>query len=124
QHATANERLAAEVAERRRIELALRVSQEEDRRFQERLVALLEISSELSHTESVDDLFRRAVELGRARLGFDRLSIWLLHPDGRTATGTYGTDESGRLRDERCQRVSLKLLGDETLTLRRACLKF
>jgi two-component sensor histidine kinase len=57
---------------------------------------------ELSRASDADSLCRRAVELCILRLGFDRIGIWFFDPeDERTVVGTWGTDEHGRLRDER-----------------------
>jgi DNA-binding LacI/PurR family transcriptional regulator/signal transduction histidine kinase len=86
---------------RKRIEEQLRESEQSERQFEERLRTLLEISNELSRAESVDAMCRQAVELGRARLGFDRLGIWFRSPEPGFVTGSWGTDENGGLRDER-----------------------
>jgi len=63
------------------------------RRFGEQLVALIEVSNELATTESFDDICRRAVELGRSRLGFDRLGIWFRSDEPDTVVGSFGVDE-------------------------------
>jgi DNA-binding LacI/PurR family transcriptional regulator/signal transduction histidine kinase len=86
---------------RKRAEESLRAGEQEERDFQERLRTLLAVSNELSRAESVDALCRRAVELGRARLGFDRLGIWFYSPDLGTIQGSFGTDSEGNLIDER-----------------------
>jgi sigma-B regulation protein RsbU (phosphoserine phosphatase) len=86
---------------RKRVEEALRAGERKERSFQERLRILLEISNELSRAESVDDLCRRAVELGRSRLDFDRLGIWFYSPGPGTVRGSYGTDADGNIADER-----------------------
>jgi DNA-binding LacI/PurR family transcriptional regulator/signal transduction histidine kinase len=87
--------------ERQRAEQSLRASEQAERRFQERLRTLLEISNELSRAESVDALCRQAVELGRARLDFDRLGIWFHRPELGVIEGSFGTDPQGRVIDER-----------------------
>lgn len=69
------------------------------------LAELHGVIMELHLAQSPDELYRRAVEFGTARLGADRLSIWLFDTDGLSATGTYGIDEWGALRDERQARV-------------------
>ena len=67
-----------------------------------RLRSLHEISMELSRSADVDSLCRKAVELCIARLGFDRIGIWFLDSeDPQFIVGSWGTDEDGRLRDER-----------------------
>jgi PAS domain S-box-containing protein len=91
----------------RAAEPALRESEEEERRFQQRLRILIEVSNELSKAESVDSLCRRAVELGRERLGFDRLGIWFRSDVPDVIVGSFGVDEEGNLRDERGKRVTV-----------------
>jgi len=77
------------------------------------LQSLHEISLELSTLADTDALCRRAVEWALENLGFDRVSLWFLDPEDRQwSRGTWGTDESGALRDERTARV----LKDELVT--------
>jgi two-component system, cell cycle sensor histidine kinase and response regulator CckA len=78
---------------------------EDERQFRAKISVLFEIERELSQAETLDELCRRAVELGRERLGFERLSIWLFTDENGTLRGTYGTDESGNTRDERAARI-------------------
>ena len=66
----------------------------------DRLRALEEVVRELSRLDSVDEICRRTIELGRSRLGFDRMSIWLIREDEGARMGMFGTDEEGRIRDE------------------------
>lgn len=75
--------------------------------FQEKLKRLHEIVAVLSKAEPFDEFCRLVIELGRSLLGFDRLGMWLLSPDHRVITGTYGTDENGQIRDERGQSHTL-----------------
>ncbi len=83
-----------------------REQEEDEQRFAEGLAALHEISLQLSLAPTHDDLCRLAVELGRTRLGFERLGIWFVDPTDREyIIGTFGVDETGRLRDERNQRL-------------------
>jgi PAS domain-containing protein len=110
--AQSNRNLQREIAERKQAEEALRQSEEAARRFQEQLKALHAVSIELSRADSFDELCRRAVELGRSRLGFDRLGLWFLADDPRFMVGTYGTSESGQLRDERGKRLPLDSIGE------------
>ena len=86
---------------RKQAEEKLRAGEYRERRFQERLRILLEIGNELSRAESVDAMCRQAVELGRSRLGFDRLGIWFYSSDPGMIRGSYGTDEKGETCDER-----------------------
>ncbi|MBN1814268.1 MAG: PAS domain-containing protein, partial [Anaerolineae bacterium] len=94
-----------DITERKRAEEELQRSREAAIHFSERLAALQEITNQLSHVESYDDLSRRAVELGRARLGFDRMGIWFVGERLGLAKGSFGTDEQGQLRDERGMEV-------------------
>ena len=91
----------------KRAQQALREGEERERSFRELLTALHEATVELSMTESMDELCRQAVELGRSRLGFDRLSVWLVSEDGRERFGTYGVDPDGRIRDEHDRRMAI-----------------
>ncbi len=93
-----------DITERKRAVEALRQSEQSMREFQEKLKALHEISLELATTPTLDDLHRRAVELGRAQLGLDRFAIFLLDETAETILGTFGTDAQGHLRDERHMR--------------------
>jgi len=61
---------------------------------------LHEVELELSRAGTFDALCRMAVELGHARLGFERLSLWFFTGEPDILRGTYGIDESGHLRDE------------------------
>jgi two-component sensor histidine kinase len=71
-----------------------------------RLRALHEITLELSRAGDLSSLCKGAVEMGIARLGFDRLAIWFLDPaDPTWLCGTWGTTEDGSLRDERDIRI-------------------
>lgn len=73
------------------------------------VAALHDVTLELQSATTTDELCRMAVELGRKRLGFDRLGIWF--PDGPDAMrGSFGTDEKGRTRDER--KVRLRVMRD------------
>jgi len=90
-----------DVTERRRAEKAIRESESSERAFREKLKALYEVNVELDGAQSTQEMFRLAVKLGRERLGFDRLGIWIADPDDPgVVRGTFGTDERGRLRDE------------------------
>ncbi|MEJ2749266.1 MAG: PAS domain S-box protein, partial [Anaerolineae bacterium] len=55
-----------------------------------------------------DDLYRLAVQLGRSRLGFDRVSIWFIEEHLGIMRGSFGTNEHGELRDERDAQVEFR----------------
>ncbi len=107
-----------DVTERKQTEDALRG-------FGEQLITLIEVTNELATTDSFDDLCRRAVELGRNRLGFDRLGIWFRSDEPDTIVGSFGVDENGNICDERGKKNKLNpdtpdgrvLLGKEPFVL-------
>ena len=72
-----------------------------ERRMLEMLRHLHDVTDELSISRDIAELCRHAVELGRQRLGFDRLAVWMYDATSQQVTGTFGTDEKGVLRDER-----------------------
>jgi signal transduction histidine kinase len=78
-----------------------RESEQSEREFEGRLRTLLEIGNELSRADSVEALCRRAVELGMARMGFDRLGIWFHSAEPGFIDGSYGTGPDGGIVDER-----------------------
>ncbi len=90
------------------VEEELRCNREAALQFSEQLAVLQEVTNQLSKAESTDDLCRQAVQLGRSRLGFDRVSIWFIEEDLDVMHGSFGTDESGRLRDERNATVKFR----------------
>lgn len=93
--------LQQEIAERVQAQEALTVNVQTAIEFQDRLKALHDVDIELSQETSLDDLYRRAIELGRSRLGFDRLGLFLISEDGKLMLGTFGTNKEGDVIDER-----------------------
>jgi GAF domain-containing protein len=91
------DRLKASIDERERAEIALRESED-------RLTTLATLSNELSKVQTLDELYRRSVEAGRERLGFDRVALWFFAEDHMSILGTYGTDAQGNTTDERVSR--------------------
>lgn len=89
-----------DITERRQAEQDLQLRLEQEREFQTYLKALHEITVELTGVEDVDTFYRRAVELGLERLGFERLGLLLYDPERNLGLGTYGTDLSGKLMRE------------------------
>jgi AraC-like DNA-binding protein len=67
------------------------------------VVSVLGAIDELATYTELDDLLRRAMELARERIGLDRVGLFLRDPTGggRVMRGTWGTDASGQLTDER-----------------------
>src|SRR5262249_13634036 len=89
------------IASARQNEAALRASDENARQFEEKLKALHAVAIALLQANSLDELCRRAIELGRTSLGFDRLGLWLIDEGTDTMTGTYGTSVDGQVRQEK-----------------------
>ena len=87
-----------------RAEQALREMVARQSAFQDRLLTLHRVTTELSCCSSVDELYRRAIELGYEAFGRWRLGLWMLDRETDEQVGTYGIDEQGNLRDERASR--------------------
>ncbi|MBA3872450.1 MAG: PAS domain S-box protein [Anaerolineae bacterium] len=92
------------ITERKRAEEALTTKLADEREFQSRLKALHEITIELTQIDQLDIFYKRVVELGLERLGFDRLALFLYDEQDGAAQGTYGTDSHGIITDERAIR--------------------
>ncbi len=88
-------------------EETLRTSAADRERFQERLIALHALTTELSTCGGRDELHRKAVELGHERFGRHRLGLWMLDASTGELVGTFGIDEQGRVRDERSSRFKV-----------------
>ncbi|MCA0458719.1 MAG: PAS domain S-box protein [Chloroflexi bacterium] len=81
---------------------ALQESEGHSKTFLERLKDLQDITIELTQIDDFDAFTRRAIELGRSRLKFERIGLWLIDADNPAYTvGTFGTHEDGSVRDER-----------------------
>ncbi|MBZ0282886.1 MAG: PAS domain S-box protein [Anaerolineae bacterium] len=88
------------ITERKLAERALNVKREQEREFQLHLKALQEMTIELAQINELDAFYKRVVELGLERLGFERLGLLLYDEQQHSAIGTYGTDASGKIRME------------------------
>jgi signal transduction histidine kinase len=71
--------------------------------------------AELLRYSSVDTILRRAVELGREKLGLGRCGIFLFDQRREYLQGTYGTDFEGETVDEHASRFSRDKWWDEFL---------
>jgi PAS domain S-box-containing protein len=100
--------VARDITDRKRVEKELQRNRETAVQFSEQLSALQQVTIQLSEAESSDDLCRRAVELARSHLGFDRVGIWFIEEDCGCLRGSFGIDEQGRLRDERNLRAEFR----------------
>lgn len=90
-----------DITKLKRAEDKLKERMEENRQFQSHLKALHEITIELTQIDDLDAFYKDVVRFGIERLGFERLALFLYHAQDGTAQGTYGTDASGNLMDER-----------------------
>lgn len=105
-----------DITERKRAETTLQTKLAEDRQFQLYLKALHEIIIELTGIDELDLFYKRAVELGRARLGFERLAMFLYDERDDSAVGTYGTNSQGQLVNE----SGIRFTPDSTSIFRRS----
>jgi hypothetical protein len=85
-----------DITARKRAEEALNARAEEEREFQSYLKALPQVAIELTQIDELDTFYRRAVESGLERLGFERLALFLYDESDGSALGTYGTDPEGK----------------------------
>ncbi len=88
------------ITDRKQTEAALKARLDEEHEFQNYLKAIHEITIELMNIGDMDGFYKRAVELGLQRLGFDRLALFLYDREESMAIGTYGTDPQGNLIPE------------------------
>jgi hypothetical protein len=71
----------------------------EDQAFQDYLKALHEITIELTTIHDLDTFYKRAIELGLQRLGFDRLGLLL-----------YDQEQTRMLRASLCPSIIYALI--------------
>lgn len=90
-----------DISTRKRAERTLNALLEEEREFQKYLKELHEITMELTQVDDFDAFCKQTVELGRERLGFERLALFLYDEERERARGMYGTDMNGNTSDER-----------------------
>ena len=100
--------ISRDITARKQAEDELRQNREATLQFSEQLAALQDVTNELSKVESFDDLCLQAVQLGRSRMGFDRVSIWFIEEHQGILRGSFGTDEVGEMRDERKAQVEFR----------------
>ena len=68
--------------------------------FRNMLTKIHEISLELTHADSLDNVYKLAVELAIGHLGFDRIGVLLFDEQTNGMIGSWGTDDDGNLKDE------------------------
>ena len=86
-----------DITERKRTEAVLAARMDEEREFQGYLKALHEITLELTQLADLDTFYRRVVEYGRHRLGFERIAFFLYDDAEGSAVGTYGVNAQGQI---------------------------
>jgi signal transduction histidine kinase len=80
---------------------ALQQSEANLRAFSQDMKSLQLIHLQLGLIEDLDTLYQQMVSVSRQELKLDRLGLFLLDETEQQLTGTYGSDETGGLRDER-----------------------
>lgn len=86
------------LAELHKTQGSLQESQEMLSSFQVKLKNLNEVSLQLSQVINEKEFFRLAIDLGRERLGFDRLGLFLVDEE-HIMHATYGVDPEGHTTD-------------------------
>lgn len=110
-----------DISERKRAEAVLQEKAKEEHLFQSYLRELHELSIELTQTDDLDEFYRKAVEQGMKRLGFERLGLLLFDSREQVGIGTFGTDKDGNVVDERGLRFDpVRLTGILNRTLEHA----
>ena len=65
------------------------------------MTALQEIHLELTSINDLDDLYQHMIEVCRDRMGMERAGLFRLSEDGTMILGTFGTDHSGQIVNEK-----------------------
>ncbi|MDZ7370504.1 MAG: PAS domain S-box protein [candidate division KSB1 bacterium] len=79
----------------------LRRAENEQKEFSEKLIKLIDFTNQLTFAQTTDEVYRRSVEFIIGELHIDRVAFWILDDKNKRCLGTWGVDETGRLRDER-----------------------
>jgi PAS domain S-box-containing protein len=90
-----------DISDRKKTETALEQAYQVQGQMQTYLKALHEITLILTRAETLDEFYRYVVEQGLTRFNFERMGLLLFDTKTGTAHGTYGTDEQGKVVDER-----------------------
>ena len=81
--------IASDITERRKAEEALRRSEEEAKKFAQEDAVMAEIGRIISLTLNIEEVYERFSEEVRKLISFDRISINIINPEGRTGTVAY-----------------------------------
>ncbi|MCW8333716.1 sensor domain-containing diguanylate cyclase [Vibrio paucivorans] len=81
--------------------------------FIDNMKLVQEIATDMANPETLDQLYKKAVEAVREQLKFDRAVFMLLDMKKRCFSGTYGTDEQGRTISEHHTQYDLHQLEEE-----------
>jgi PAS domain S-box-containing protein len=87
----ANEKLQIEMADHRRSERALRVSEEQANQLAQENAIMAEIGRIISSTLNIDEVYEGFAEEARKLIFFDRISINIFDPEAKTGTVAYST---------------------------------
>ena len=101
-----NTDLAHEIAERRQAEQKQQVVAERQQWMMASLGTVLDAANVLLSAQSLEELWRLAVEIARERLGIERCAVFVRDAQTGDILGTFGTDQHGRSTDERSYRFS------------------
>ncbi|NOH47921.1 GGDEF domain-containing protein [Vibrio rotiferianus] len=82
-------------------------------RFIDNMKLVQQVALDISNPDSLKELYLKAVEALRVRLGFDRSTLMLLDMKKRSFSGTYGTNEHCKTVDEFHTQYDLHQLGEE-----------
>ncbi|MFZ6027146.1 MAG: PAS domain S-box protein [Chloroflexota bacterium] len=83
----------------RDIRMRLEAKQRE-RSISQGLAGIIAAADELMRCDSLDKVYKRAVEQGREKLGLERCALYLYDARTQRMQGTYGTDSQGNIVDE------------------------
>jgi PAS domain S-box-containing protein len=82
-------------------------AEQRERRISQHLGGIIAAAEQLIRCETPDDVYRRAVELGRSELSLERCALFLLDEAKENLLGIYGTDDLGQTTDEHAARIFL-----------------
>lgn len=86
---------------------ARKIAEEKQLKMSQGLSAVLNCADELLLIPDLDSLIKRAIELGRERLGLERCAIFLVSPDLEQVRGTFGTNRFGTTTDQRREQIAM-----------------